>query len=160
MHTKTHIPFDTDYTTLLGQAVYSFAYYEWTIISIIEHLDKGFVHEYSRGNPLTSGKVCEELKKFCSHDQLANTAIDEIYNSFKLLTDKRNALIHAHPCTAADGSQVLNYQTKVNKQLHDLLWSIDEIERFVGAVDEAELEAAEYFDSIRDRKADNLPSEI
>ena len=45
---KMRIPYDKRYTDLLGQAVYAFAYYEWTIIHIIEHFQEGFVHIYSR----------------------------------------------------------------------------------------------------------------
>lgn len=57
LHRTTRTPIDDQYVCLVGKAVYLFAYYEWTIIYIIEQLEKGFVGEYSRGKPMTSGKV-------------------------------------------------------------------------------------------------------
>ena len=55
------IPVDDQYAALLVKAVYVFvyvfAYYEGTIIWIIERLEAGFISLYCRGNPLTSGTV-------------------------------------------------------------------------------------------------------
>jgi hypothetical protein len=61
---QTRIPFDAKYTGLLGQALYFFSYYEWTVIYIIERIEPGFVHEYSRGKPpWTSGSLKNKFKE-------------------------------------------------------------------------------------------------
>jgi len=57
LHSTTRVPVDDEYAALVGKAVYVFAYYEWAIIYIVEFLRSGFVAEYSRGSPLTSGAV-------------------------------------------------------------------------------------------------------
>ena len=41
-------PFAEDYVCLFGQALYVFAYYEWTIVYIINGMEPGFVDKYSR----------------------------------------------------------------------------------------------------------------
>jgi len=56
-HQTTRIPVKDEYAALIGKAIYIFAYYEWTIIWIIEFLESGFVREYSREKIMTSGNV-------------------------------------------------------------------------------------------------------
>ena len=64
-HTTTRIPVNDEYAATVGKAVYLFAYYEWTIIYIIDYLKSGFVTEYSRpqNRPMTSGAVKEKLRE-------------------------------------------------------------------------------------------------
>ena len=57
LYITTRVPVEDTYAALVGKAVYVFAYYEWTIIWIVESLCRGFVAEYSRGKPLVSGAV-------------------------------------------------------------------------------------------------------
>ncbi|MBU2739378.1 hypothetical protein [Acidithiobacillus concretivorus] len=42
-HSSTRVPVDDSYAALVGKAVYVFAYYEWTIIYVIDYLQSGFV---------------------------------------------------------------------------------------------------------------------
>ncbi len=62
LHSSIRVPVDDSYVALIGKAVYVFAYYEWTIIYTIDYLQTGFVSGYSRGNPMTSGNVRQELQ--------------------------------------------------------------------------------------------------
>lgn len=92
------------YAALVGKAVYVFAYYEWTIIWIIQLLQNGFIGEYCRGKPMTSGTV---LKRFrgviddpaTNFTQASKQELRDCANKFSDLVVQRNALIHAHPCT-------------------------------------------------------------
>ena len=136
-HTTTRIPVNDEYVALVGKAVYVFAYYEWTIIWIIEYLEPGFVSEYSRGKPITSGGdrgVKGRLKSAIDSpkDTLENSTIEELKSclaTFSLLIEKRNALIHAHPCTDNDDAQILVYQTQTSKSLPDMKWPSAEVEK-------------------------------
>lgn len=153
-HTTTRIPVDDDYAALVGKAVYVFAYYEWTIIWIIEHLTSGFVHEYSRGKPITSGGVKSRFKTAISNLQtnqrnVSATELNSCLNTFSKLVEKRNALIHAHPCTDKDGAQILTYQTQTSKLLTDMKWPSHEVENIISEIDEAACEAGAVFDRLR-----------
>jgi hypothetical protein len=144
----THIPMDNNYTELLGKAVYAFAYYEWTIIYIIEHLEKGFVSNYCRSKKLlTSGAILKKFESLLMDNP--NQSFENCKNDFSLLIEERNALIHAHPCTSRNGEQILNYQSSTKKMIHDLQWNIETIEEFIKKIDNAEIEAAKILDSFR-----------
>ena len=136
---------DIEYVTLLGKAVYSFSYYEWTIIYIINHFNNDFVSRYCREKFLTSGKVLEEFKKLIENNN--DKKLLNCKDVFSELIDERNALIHAHPCTSNNGKQILNYQS--SKKIHDLLWDNNTIINFINKVDIAEIEAAKLLDSFR-----------
>jgi hypothetical protein len=139
---------EEDYTAMLGKAVYAFAYYEWTIIYIIEYLEKGYLAEYCRGKPQTSGDVLNKFKEILKPS--ADETIQGCCDDFSRLLVERNALIHAHPCTSpVDGKQVLNYQTQVSKLIHDKLWTIEEIKEFHCQVECAEAKAASVLDALR-----------
>jgi hypothetical protein len=144
----TYIPMDNNYTELLGKAVYAFAYYEWTIIYIIEYFKKGFVSEYCRSKrPLTSGYILKELESLLKNNP--NQSFMNCRNNFSLLIKERNSLIHAHPCTSKDGKQILNYQGSIKNMIHDLEWNIETIKEFIKRVDNAEIEAGKILDSFR-----------
>ena len=154
IHKTTRIPVDDRYVALVGKAVYLFAYYEWTIIWIIESLDTGFINTYSRGKPMTSGAVKKKFKEVINNP-LTNFLIIsqqdlqvccDIFNNF---IDKRNALIHAHPCTDTDGMQILAYQTQPLKLLPDMKWSIEEVEQIISEIDVAACNAILILDKIR-----------
>ncbi len=40
---QNRVPFDPNYTALVGTAVYVFAYYEWAVIYLIQQFKPGFV---------------------------------------------------------------------------------------------------------------------
>lgn len=153
-HTTTRIPVNDDYATLVGKAVYVFAYYEWTIIWIIEFLEAGFVHEYSRGKPITSGGVKSRFKTAintlqASQNKVSPTELNSCFSTFSKLIEKRNALIHAHPCTDIDGAQILAYQTQTSKPIPDMKWPNSEVEKIISEIDKAACEAAVVLDKLR-----------
>ena len=60
---------------------------------------------------------------------------------FRRLVDGRNSLIHAHPITDLDGSQVLKHQGKHGRG--GLTWAREEIDDFAAQVSEAACTAIE-----------------
>ena len=154
-HTTTRIPVDEEYIALLGKAVYVFAYYEWTIIWIIEFLESGFVREYSRETIMTSGTVEKRLKRAIDDTNviLNDATKDELrdcLSNFSNLVIKRNALIHAHPITDSDGSQILSYQTIPTKPLPDMKWPSSEVQKIISEIDEVASEASLIMDKLRE----------
>jgi hypothetical protein len=159
---QLRVPFDPGYTARLGTAIYLFAYYEWTIIYIIDYLQPGFVSTYSRGKPITSGKVAERLESVINDQQtsfqfVSKDELTAVHASFTALVEQRNALIHAHPSTDTNGDQILNYQGRTTrpvvedkpKPISDMKWPVDEITRFTVDVDEAACEAGDVLDKLR-----------
>lgn len=154
-HNTTRIPVDDPYVALVGKAVYMFAYYEWTIIWIIECFERGFVDTYSRGKkPLTSGLVKNKFQKIIN---ILPTEIPEILqqdlqdccDTFDQLINKRNTLIHAHPCTDINGSQILSYQGNLSKPLPDMKWPREEVEKIICEIDVAACDVGVILDKIR-----------
>lgn len=153
-HLTTRVPVDDSYVALVGKAVYIFAYYEWTIIYTIEYLQSGFVQKYSRDTSMTSGGVHKELQKTIDSlvTSFANVSKAELQarsNEFEKLIVKRNALIHAHPITDSDGSQILAYQTKITKPLPDMKWPKTEVEAIIQEFDAAACDAGALLDRLR-----------
>ncbi len=154
LHTSTRVPVDDSYASLVGKAVYVFAYYEWTIIWIIEMLQHSFVGEYSRGRPMTSGAVQQKLQNVIDNSatdfsKVSAQKLQDCCDIFKSLIIERNALIHAHPCTDLDGSQILSYQTKTSKPLPDMKWPKAEIKTLIEKFDRAAVDAGEQLDLLR-----------
>jgi hypothetical protein len=134
--------------------VYVFAYYEWTIIWIIELLQPGFVGRYSRGTPMVSAKVKDELQRMINNQDtnftlVTSAELQDCCSEFERLIIKRNALIHAHPITDTDGSQILAYQTKTTKHLPDMKWPITEVEIIIREIDSAACRAGAHLDKLR-----------
>ena len=154
LHASTRVPLDDAYAALVGKAVYVFAYYEWTIIYIIEFLEPGFVSRYSREAPMTSGNVKDKFQSVinglpASFQKVTLADLQAVGVAFSDLIIKRNALIHAHPVTDSDGSQILAYQTKVTKPLPDMKWLKSEVEAIIIEFDNAACEAALVLDRLR-----------
>jgi hypothetical protein len=144
------VPFDPHYVARVGAAVYVFAYYEWVVIYLIEQFEPGFVARYCRGGgrPMTSGAVCGKLESLLSDQATSYTMVSRVELEaccarFSSLVEKRNALIHAHPITYSDGSQVLNYQANVNRPLPDMKWPLAEVETALREFDAAACNANE-----------------
>lgn len=151
-HSSTRVPVDDSYVALVGKAVYVFAYYEWTIIYAIDYLKRGFVQTYSRDRTMTSGQVCKELQNTLDNVSFAKVTQAEMQaccDEFGKLIVKRNALIHAHPITDSDGSQILAYQTNVTKPLPDMKWPRNEVESIIQEFDEAACRAGALLDRLR-----------
>ncbi len=153
-HSSTRVPVDDSYAALVGKAVYVFACYEWTIIYAIEYLQSGFVHKYSRGGSMTSGNVRQELQNtisspLVSFAKVSQAELQACCDEFEKLIVKRNALIHAHPITDSDGSQILAYQTKITKPLPDMKWPRPEVEALIQEFDAAACRAGVILDRVR-----------
>lgn len=156
LHSTTRVPVDDKYAALVGKAVYVFAYYEWTIVHIIECLECGFVSNYSRGKQLGSAdvrcKLQKEINKLSSSFRNVSVSdLQKVCDDFEKLIVKRNALIHAHPITDADGSQILAYQTMVTKPLPDMRWPKEEVELILAAFDAAACQAGSVLGRLRQR---------
>ncbi len=153
-HSSTRVPVDDSYAALVGKAIYVFAYYEWTIIYTIVYLQRGFVSKYSRGSSMTSGNVRQELQNtinnpLVSFSKVPQAEFQACCDEFEKLIVKRNALIHAHPITDSDGSQILAYQTKVTKPLPDMKWPRGEVESIIQEFDAAACRAGVILDRLR-----------
>jgi hypothetical protein len=140
------VPYDPNYTALVGTAVYVFAYYEWAVIYLIEQFKPGFVARYCRGAPITSGQVRRELESLLNntgtvYTKVSRAELQDCCNLFANLIDKRNALIHAHPITDTDGSQILNYQAKVDRPLPDMRWPVATVKEILREFDAAACDA-------------------
>ena len=156
LHTTTRIPVNDEYSAVLGKAVYIFAYYEWTIIYIIEHLNSGFVTQYSRPlkKPITSGALKQKLELVIDLttfpiNGLSREQLEECCSNFEALVVQRNALIHAHPITDKDGSQILSYQTNSSNRISDKKWPINEVESFIQEIDTAAISAGKILEKLR-----------
>lgn len=143
------VQFNSEYTAILGTAVYVFAYYEWAVIYLIQQFKPGFVALYCRREvPMTSGRVKQELRSVLNdpatvYAEVTREELQGCFDRFGVLIDKRNALIHAHPVTDRDGSQILNYQTCVGRPLPDMKWTIREIKEALREFDAAACDANE-----------------
>ncbi len=103
---------------------------------------------------MTSGQVKNALQAVINSPATAFAKVtrQELQSccaEFEQLVVKRNALIHAHPCTDTDGSQILSYQTKVTKPLPDMKWPKQEVETIVAEFDGAACRAGVLLDKLR-----------
>lgn len=154
LHTSTRVPVDDAYVALVGKAVYVFAYYEWAIICIVEILRAGFVGDYSRGKPMTSGNVKDQFQSAiydlpADFRKVSEVDLQRICDEFERLIVTRNALIHAHPVTDFDRAQILAYQTAVAKPLPDMIWPTSEVISIIAVFDSAACEACSILDRLR-----------
>ncbi|WP_455811108.1 hypothetical protein [Pseudomonas graminis] len=152
-HTTTRVPVNDEYAGLVGKAVYIFAYYEWTVIWIIEKISPGFVGIYSRGKPMTSGAVLKNLRRTVADmnslpEGVTREDLIKLIEQFSALIIKRNALIHAHPCTDNDGSQILSYQTNTTQPLPDMKWPVSEVESLIYEIDRTACETASLLEKL------------
>lgn len=150
---KTRVPFEESYVYLLGQAVYLFAYYEWQIVYIVDCLSQGFVREYSRGRPLTSGSVhkrfAAELARGNAPSGASLASLEACRDTFDTLIPRRNALVHAHPITDKVEGQIVAFQADPSRPLPDLKWERAHLRTFIQDVDKAACEAGTLFDQLR-----------
>ena len=97
---------------------------------------------------MTSGPVKAELEAVLidattDYSKVSKAELEACSLRFAELIDKRNALIHAHPITDKDGSQVLNYQTALHRSLPDMKWPTASVEAVLQEFDAAACEANE-----------------
>gem|GEM_PF-5205192 len=62
---------------------------------------------------------------------------------------KRNALIHAHPCSDNNDVQILSYQTTTSKSPPNMKWPKIEVEKVIAETDEIACIAGEILDKLR-----------
>jgi len=153
-HTTTRVPVNDEYAGLVGKAVYIFAYYEWTIIWIIEKISPGFVEAYSRGKPMTSGTVLKNLRRTVEGmkslpESVTREDLSKLIAQFAALIIKRNALIHAHPCIDNDGSQILSYQTNTTQPLPDMKWPVSDVESLIYEIDRTACATSSLLEQLR-----------
>jgi hypothetical protein len=84
-----------------------------------------------------------------SFAKVSKAELQTCCDEFEELIVKRNALIHAHPITDADGSQILAYQTKTTKPVPDMKWPIAEVEAIIQKFDAAACRAGTLLDCLR-----------
>jgi hypothetical protein len=143
---QLRVPLDPKYTSVVGKAIYVFAYYEWAIIYIIEQYKSGFVLQYCREKTMTSGVVKDKLQAIVNDlgtdfTKVSQNELQACCAKFAQLIVKRNALIHAHPITDSDGSQILNYQSKPSNPLPDMKWPVAAVSQALSEFDAAACEA-------------------
>ena len=143
---ETRVPYDEHYVTLVGEAVYIFLYYEWAIICVLDYLEPGFRLKYCRGSsPMTSGRVSTLLKtaseNYAGCKTVEKAEMESCSSRFESAMQKRNALIHATPITSDDGSQILNYQGPLEKEISDMKWKREDLERFIREIDDSACQA-------------------
>ena len=152
---NTRVPYDDNYVTMLGRAVYIFSYYEWNIVYIVEKLQPGFLREYCRDHRygLTSGQLSQRFMnaiRGCGEEaDEERSALECCQREFDDLVKKRNALVHAHPITDDDDAQVLNYQASPDKQISDMKWQLSHLREFVCELDGAAVQAGEVLERFR-----------
>ncbi len=73
--------------------------------------------------------------------KVSRAELEVCCNRFASLIDKRNTLIHAHPITDADGSQILNYQAKADRPLPDMKWPMSTVSQVLQGFDAAACDA-------------------
>lgn len=98
---------------------------------------------------MTSGQVAKRGEEILEKETISNGGIDDMdaarirpcLAQFRQLVDGRNSLIHAHPMTDLDGSQVLKHQGKHGRG--GLTWARQEIDEFAVQISEAACAAIE-----------------
>src|SRR3546814_19616744 len=91
---------------------------------------------------MTSRAVGDELDSILaddrrSYDVVAKNELQACRDEFDCLVHKRNALIHAHPITDQDGSQILSYQGRAGRPLPDMKWPVEEVQAAIREFDAA-----------------------
>lgn len=107
---NSRIPADSDYLHTVGRAFYNFTYLEWVVVWTIaklsadgfrsvprgqtaSHIAKALINAIDTAEPPLPDKLRCDLVKF--------------HESYLVAIARRNKLLHAHPYTAADGTQQL-----------------------------------------------------
>lgn len=138
--TKFRIPADDDYTAILGRAIYNFTYYEWVVVWTVEKLQPGYLNEYTKKAP-TSGVLAN---KFITVVKGADPRLAACAGTFSKACIMRDQLLHAHPYTAAGGTQQLGYRGRHP----DTQWPLADVEEAAQNFDQAACELSSLFDEL------------
>ncbi len=95
-----------EYIASLGRAVYAFSLLEWNIIWCLERMVPSDIGSVSRKMSMQISKKFSRISQKILDSNLRDQCIT-VSTEFELLVKKRNALLHAKPGTATDGSQLL-----------------------------------------------------
>ena len=102
---------------------------------------------------MTSGRICKKFHNVLTNNISANddnlTPLQNCFQEFSRLIPKRDALIHAHPCTTNDGQQRLAYQADPSGPISDMLWEADDVRSFIAELDAASVRAGKLLDQLR-----------
>jgi hypothetical protein len=139
---------DIECLTALGQAVFSYALLEYSIIWILEKLSPGFLGAYRASFRATASKLASDLEGqanslFASKPQLAEK-LKSLHSDFVELGRRRNDLLHANPASSPQGDQILIRQ-HFNSYV---IWNIETIRAATAAFDAANAFGAGIFEEI------------
>ena len=105
---SSRIPADADYLHDVGRAFYNFTYLEWIVVWTIVKLSADGFGSVPRGQ--TASHIAKALIRAIAAtepplpDKLRRDLV-KFHESYLAAIARRNKLLHAHPYTAADGSQ-------------------------------------------------------
>jgi hypothetical protein len=94
-------PYDSEYVSAIGRAIYIFAIYEWNVVHAMEKLRPGFVNEWRFAKrPMMAGKLGANFEETVNEaNDLAlpvASRLKEAARAFMEFVDERNELVHAH----------------------------------------------------------------
>lgn len=154
----TRMHYDKNYVANVGLATYLFAGYEGVICEVVDFFIYEFRYHVARERALTSGQIGKYLgvvleDAAVQYSSVTKAEMQSIYDTFKYLVDRRNALIHGRPATAPDGkTQVLNYQAYKSHEYLDFMWNIKDVQLLID-----EISTAQYaVDAIRMELRDGI----
>lgn len=104
------IPADPAYLAALGRAVYNFTYLEWVVVGIIAKFHPDGFAGVPKGE--TANRIAKALINAIDQTLPPLPAglrrdLVKFHEAYRAAISLRNKLFHAHPFTAADGSQQL-----------------------------------------------------
>jgi hypothetical protein len=104
------IPMAESYAILLGRATYNFAYLEWCIFSTAERIHAPFIADAQKQTSGRNATAFRDLVIVSSIPEPLRSTLLGFAARFVEATKRRDALLHGHPLTAANGEQRLAYR--------------------------------------------------
>jgi len=106
----SRIPADSDYLHAVGRSFYNFTYLEWIVVCTIVKLSADGFGSVPKGQP--ASYIATALIKAIAATEpplpdLLRRDLVKFHESYLAAISRRNKLLHAHPYTAADGTQQL-----------------------------------------------------
>jgi hypothetical protein len=132
---------DPEYIEALGRAVYNFAVLEISVVWIVEHFKPGYLGEYG-AQEKTAGTLAGEFTEVTQltkgHAAVADLTANS--ESFALLKERRNKLLHANPAILMIDGQLSH---GLHHQAQDILWDIGTVRQaavdFAAAAEKANI---------------------
>jgi hypothetical protein len=100
---------DASYAESLGTMAYCFASCEWSVAWCCERIAPGSLDKF-RTAKLTAGKIGQQFKNLVRNmpQSSARKELAEVADTFLVLVELRNDMLHGKPCTAPGGAQRLS----------------------------------------------------